>query len=83
MICALDFAVELDPDRPDVLDAEPFSVQPDAVPVGGELDRVESVPPLESGIARLLPGLDPAKERLERLVEPPHVACADEKLMRA
>ena len=46
---ALDRAMQFDPDHPDVLDPEPFAVQADAVTVGGELDRVEVIPALESG----------------------------------
>lgn len=66
----LDSPMQLDLDVSDVLEVQtPVVLQAATVPVGRELDTTEPVFRLVSRVARSAPGLAPAEERLERLVQ--------------
>ena len=70
----LDFSdqgsVELYLDIPDSLNPKHLTLEPNAVAVGGEGNAVEPSTGLEPWVTGILVKLDPAEERLERLVHP-------------
>jgi hypothetical protein len=67
-----DRSMQFDPDRPDVLDAEPLPVELDSVAVSGELDRIESVSSFEPRESGFLACFDSSKECDVGFVKSPH-----------
>src|SRR5271165_3649532 len=67
-----ELAVPADGDPADAKEVEATAIDLKAVAVLLVAEPRESIPDLEPGIAGILPGLDPAKERLERLVQVGH-----------
>ena len=74
---SLDLAMPAHGNPADAGELEATAVDLEAVAVFLEAEPRESVPALEPGIARILTGLDPAEERLERLVQIGHDVLKD------
>ena len=74
---AFDLAVPADGDPADAREFEAAAVDLEPVAVLLEAEPRESIPALEPRVAGILPGLDPAEERLERLVQIGHDVLED------
>ena len=69
---AFDCTMPADGNPADAGEVQATAFDLEAVAVFLEAEPRESVPDLEPGVARILTGLDPAEERLERLVQIGH-----------
>jgi hypothetical protein len=62
--------MQANPDRSDMLDTEPVTLEPDSVPVTREENRIEPISRFQSRVPRVLAGFDAPKEIGERFIKP-------------